>query len=377
MQKEDFIIIAGKVSDGLASDAEKQLFLYHLETFAKENPEWEKIDSVFRQQIQATVKSDIHTQILGEEQRTPNKKLRFLTAVAAVISTITLGTWLFYTSQKLMIRPEPELSSQKDIAPGKNTATLTLANSKTITLSEAKNGVVIGKNIQYNDGSFIDENLATDTQMLVAETPRGGTYQVILPDGSRVWLNAASKLKFPAAFNDKDKRVVELVHGEAYFEVAKHKQHPFIVENKGQKVEVLGTHFNVSAYEDEPAIKTTLLEGAVKVSTTKASKYLKPGQQSTTKGNYVSVSEVDTETETAWRNGDFIFNGQSLEMAMKTISRWYNIDVRYEFTPAQDLEIEGQISRSRPLKAVLNVIKNAGGINVNFEIKGREVIISK
>ena len=183
-----------------------------------------------------------------------------IAAAAAILVFAGAGLW-FYLVFRPGINSESGIVYQNDIAPGKNTATLTLSNGKTIRLSDAKNGVVLaGSKLTYNDGSEVLSQADFSPQWYTLSTPRGGQYQVTLPDGTKVWLNAASTLSFSIVQGRYSKRNVTLV-GEAYFEVAKDKQHPFVVKTKGQEVSVLGTHFNINGYADNPLIKTTLLEG--------------------------------------------------------------------------------------------------------------------
>lgn len=192
--------------------------------------------------------------------------------------------------------------------------------------------------VTYNDGSVVANNnnsqnsTLSSSGILKASTPRGGTYQIVLSDGTKVWLNASSELKFPASFNQTKQRSVEL-SGEAYFEVAKNKMKPFMVRSNGQEIEVLGTHFNVNSYLDEKVTKTTLLEGAIKLSQLKrdnpASYVLRPGQQAVA-GNTVVIRNVDAMDVIDWKNGMFIFNKESLESIMRKLSRWYDVDVVFE-----------------------------------------------
>ena len=198
------------------------------------------------------------------------------------------------------------------------------------------------------------------------QTPRGGQYQVVLPDGTKVWLNAASSLKYPEVFMGNT-RTVEL-SGEAYFEVSKNKAMPFHVKSKFQDVEVLGTHFNINSYMDEQTIKTTLLEGSVKVSNLKSLKILKPGQQSIagiSENSLIKLaSEVDTDDETAWKNGLFQFNNSDLKIILNQLERWYDIKIDYASIPAK--RYNGMISRKVKLSEVLKMLEKTG--NIKFEV---------
>lgn len=204
-------------------------------------------------------------------------------------------------------------------------------------------------------------------------TARGEQYQVRLPDSSLVWLNAASELKYPSSFNTLKERRVEL-SGEAYFEVAKNKKQPFVVQADGQEVKVLGTHFNVSSYSDEPDAITTLLEGSVQISGNGEVKVLKPGERAVRTGNQIKVSEADLSEDMAWKNGDFYFNNVGIASIMRQISRWYDVDIIYQ-GELTDEKFYGTISRSKNIKQVLNVLEKTK--SVHFKVEGRRVLIMK
>lgn len=277
----------------------------------------------------------------------------------------------------------------KEIYPGRSAATLILSNGKRLSLISVadgklaeESGVSISK---ASDGTLVyrvisDEYTVSATQPHIPYntlvTARGEQYQVILPDGTSVWLNAASSLKFPSTFANQSKREVEL-DGEAFFEVSPDPAHPFIVKTSKQAVEVLGTHFNISAYVDESMTKTTLLEGSVQVRLLhqETGKTLDPGQQSiVTKEGVRFIDDVDLEEITAWKNGYFKFNG-NLQSIMAKISRWYDVEIVYQDVFGEDLALGGKITRDRDLSALLKIIENASG--VQFKIKGRRVIVTK
>jgi transmembrane sensor len=326
---------------------------------------------------------------------------RIAVAAAAVVA-ITLGVWLYFVSYSGGRHSEASrdlLTYANDIAPGKNRATLTLADGKVINLSEVKSGVVINKSgLRYSDqseigfspdGSRAREGLGTsrsasrndgEAVMLTASTPRGGTYQVVLPDGTKIWLNADSKISFPSQFNGET-RTIQL-SGEAYMEVAKDKAHPFIVESEGQRVEVLGTHFNINAYVDEGTTKTTLLEGSVKVSSLRGQTeaqlnglILKPNQQAVLQGaDHLKIIPVNIEEAVSWQKGYFRFNDEKLRSIMKKLARWYNIEIVYE-GKVSDEGFTGTISRSKNISQVLSMLEKTKGIH--FKIEGRRVTVSE
>jgi len=196
---------------------------------------------------------------------------------------------------------------------------------------------------------------------------------VVLSDGSKVWINSASSLRYPTAFTGNERKV-ELT-GEAYFEVAHNPAKPFRVASRNQTVEVLGTHFNINAYDDEPAIKTTLLEGKVKVTAANNEvRFLQPGQQSALSTGAFTVSAVETDEAVAWKNGQFMFENDNIQYIMRTLSRWYDVDVEYSGAIPDDT-FGGGTSRFKNVSEVLNVLQLTG--KVHFKIEGRKIIVSK
>lgn len=305
-----------------------------------------------------------------------------IAAAVIVLVALAIGWLLTPTSEK-----EPTRLGQH-IAPGGNRATLTLADGLTIDLSEEQAGIIVGDGITYLDGSkvleqgqgslFGTENGNRNTQYAILSTPKGGTYQVTLPDGSRVWINAVSTLRYPSDF-DGDERVVEL-EGEGYFDV-RHEANtrPFRVVSKGQVVEVLGTEFNISAYPDEAEVKTTLVEGSVKVALAGEAKrsrgdtkVLKPGQQALTRGAHIATQDVDTAPYVAWKSGKFTLDNLPITDIMRMLSRWYDVDVRYQGTPPTD-HFWGSVSRFDQISSVLQLLELTD--QVHFEVKGRTVFV--
>lgn len=239
---------------------------------------------------------------------------------------------------------------------------LTLANGKKLTLEQQVYTVPLGKTNGQDHAGY---NLI--------ETPRAGQYQINLPDGTKVWLNAASSLRYPSRFSGS-KRIVALT-GEGYFEVAKNKQHPFVVKTDRQEVQVLGTHFNINSYTDESSTNTTLVEGSVRVTTLDGkNRLLKPGEQSQLKGDEIEVSDVDTENVLSWKNGDFVFKGDDFKSIMRKISRWYDVEVIYQ-GDFDDLKFGGYISRTKNISSVLSIMESTG--KVHFNIKDKRITVSR
>jgi transmembrane sensor len=304
---------------------------------------------------------------------------------AAVILVAALGTYVY-----LNRRPKTEVAKvvvpattpvQNDALPGGNKATLTLGNGQKIILDSAANGnlALQGKTkiVKTSDGqlAYTTQSDVTNVYYNTVSTPKGGQYQLTLSDGTKIWMNAASVLRFPTAFTGKE-RLVEL-DGEAYFEVAKNALKPFIVKSKnGMIVQVLGTHFNMMAYADEQDAKTTLIEGSVKISNGSSVAMLKPGQQALTAtgnaGTGIRVNkEADIAEAIAWKNGIFQFNDADLETVMRNIARWYDVDISYE-GQLPDKRFTGRMSRNLKASELLSGIEFIG---VHFKIEGKKIVV--
>ena len=302
-------------------------------------------------------------------------KRRWLWAAAGVALLITAAGYLLLQPQKVtqpVIAVKP--SGKQDIAPGGNRATLVLGDGSQLTLDSAANGTLSQQGntqvVKLANGQLAYQTAGqSSTQAILYNTiytPRGGKYKVTLPDGSKVWLNAASSLRYPTAFTDT--RSVEL-NGEAYFDIAPDAAHPFIVSHEKTVIEVLGTTFNMMAYTDEASIKTTLLSGAVKVNGQK----LKPGQCASISNGKLSIEEgVNTEAAVAWKNGYIQFEGNDIRSAMRQISRWYDVEVTYKGEIPS--HFRGIIPSHVPVSEVLKMMEMTG--EVTFEISGRTIIVS-
>jgi ferric-dicitrate binding protein FerR (iron transport regulator) len=299
------------------------------------------------------------------------KTSRLWPAITVAAGIILIGYYIFSSAPKLN-KTAPPLG---DFTAASNRATITLASGRILTLNGQKSSLVVGDtSLRYADGSqvsFSDDKRTAGTanNILTASTPKGGTYSFVLADGSRVWLNADSKLYFPQRFHSEGTRNVTL-EGEAYFEIQHDEAHPFIVKTANQSVRVLGTHFDIKAYRNEPAEKTILLEGSVRVNDHEV---LAPGQLCLAgPGKNIEISQADLTTEMAWKNGLFVFNDASLELIMREVSRWYNIDVIYAGNLTNET-YNGTIDRKANLSRILNILKKAG---VRFETKGNTLIVT-
>jgi hypothetical protein len=306
---------------------------------------------------------------------------------ASILILITTGLF-FYSNRTADDKIAAKVVETKDsiITPGDDKAILTLSDGTKIILEDAKNGILAnqaGVSIQKtSDGELLysfsnsANTVAPETKENIIynkiETPVGGKYQVNLPDGSKVWLNSSSSLRFPALFNGNT-REVEL-SGEAYFDVSKNKSKPFKVITKDQIVEVLGTQFNINSYSDEGPIKTTLIEGSVKIIYKDKVVLLSPGQQFQPKESVAAVVEADTEEVVAWKDGYFIFKNEDIKSIMRKVSRWYNVEVSYSGN-IPEVGFGGNISRSKDISEVLDVLQLTNAIH--FKVEGRRITVMR
>lgn len=335
--------------------------------------------------VRNRLKMNIDARIQAQERPLIKLYAKYLSAAAAIL--IISGLY-FYNS-----RPQSQhhftkqsIKMTADISPGSNKAILTLSNGAKIFLNDIKNGKIASQHDtginKEKDGKLVYSNSGLESVKLAyntIETPKGGQYQLVLSDGTKVWLNAASSLHYPLLFKGKERKV-ELI-GEAYFEVAKNKKSPFMVFTKGQVVEVLGTHFNINAYSDEPLTKTTLLEGKISINnlTTNINKIVNPGEQALMNVNsdypVINIRNVDVDEAIAWKNGYFMFDAEPLESVLKKISRWYDVDIQYKNGNSnQDLTFSGTLSRYSNVSKVLKKLELTG--SVDFKIEGRRILVT-
>jgi len=401
LNKPELYELIDKYLAGEANEEEIDLLSRYYNSF-QQNRDWNKTELGNTSDTEAKLFARIKEKIIAnnnneiletiEDDKKPdegkvfslNQKRKVFTfiriaAAACIIGLLGLGALVWFRSdpKKEIAHTQFQNKSYKnDVAPGGDKAILKLADGSTIVLDDAQNGALaqqgntkvikLNGKLDYNASSVTNEVLYN-----TISTPRGGKYQIELPDGTEVWLNAASSLRFPTAFVEKDRRVE--ITGEAYFEVAKNKTMPFIVSVNGSEVHVLGTHFDVMAYNDEASLKTTLLEGAVKFKKGLAVISLKPGQQSQLlKSGQVKVADgVNVDEVVAWKNGMFDFNGADLGTVIRHLTRWYEVDVVYDYT-IDDL-FYAKIPRSTNLSEVLRLLELTG--KVHFEINGRRIIV--
>lgn len=309
-------------------------------------------------------------------------------ASVVIISSVFIYMWQFRKPAKTPL-PTSTVAKVNDASPGKYKAKLTLDDGTVIVLDSAKNGRLVqqgGLIVLNKDGKLVYEKVGETDKVLynTLTTTKGETYATELSDGTKVWLNSQSSLRYPVAFNG-DVRKVEIT-GEAYFEVAPSlaisaneakAKRPFIVGVNGMEVQVLGTHFNINSYADEPAMKTTLLEGKVRVrsNSSNAQTILAPGEQAelnTQTGVLGKAKDVDVDAEVAWRYGMFQFNNADLKTVMRQLERWYDVQVVYQDNVG-DFEFLGKIPRNMNLSQVLTILQK---VNVHFKLDGKKIIVT-
>jgi transmembrane sensor len=297
---------------------------------------------------------------------------------AASVLVIAVISWLLlFHHETFREKPFSHVQDQGELPAASDRAVLTLSDGQTIILDSNKKGVLASDGsiaIYQNAGGQL-QYTGTETAMRynTVNTPRGGQYQVVLGDGTRVWLNADSYLKFPAGFNGKQRKVE--LRGEAYFEVAKDAEHPFVVTilseaGAGATVEVLGTHFNINAYGDEGFVKTTLLEGLVRVSINGSSQIIQPGEQAAINSS-ITVSKMDTAEAVAWKKGKFLFRNATVHTIGEQLRRWYDVDVAYEGSIGQHFNTEAD--RGLSLQQLIRALE--GTNEVQFDLQGRKLVI--
>jgi ferric-dicitrate binding protein FerR (iron transport regulator) len=315
---------------------------------------------------------------VGRARNVGRRKHVWWVAAACILALLWTGDWLFPRHEKGGMAKATSSIERTGLIPAGNKATLTLGDGSTILLDSSANGMVASEGstrvIKLDSGRIAyqaDGSHEGSLSYNVIHTPRGGKYEVTLPDGTKVWMNAASSLRFPTVFNGLQREVA--LTGEAYFEVAENRQMPFNVSIGEATVKVLGTHFNINAYSDERSIHTTLLEGAVQFSSGGAGKLLHPGEQAVfdDSTSALSVHEADINQVMAWKNGRFEFDNIDLPAVMRQISRWYDVDVEYRVAN-RNVKLGGGISRTSNLQDLLPLLEASG---VHCKLEGRKIVI--
>ncbi|MES2275944.1 MAG: FecR domain-containing protein [Bacteroidota bacterium] len=332
---------------------------------------WEKLQARIRPQQQSNIR------------RLSYRGLKYAAVLFPFVLFCALG-WYLHTKNNTVSKQSPQLV-KVSVLPGSNKARLILSNGKQIELGgsgvdsiKEQGGtsiMVTGNQLAYESEVSGGNNLTANVFNTVV-TPRGGEYQVILPDGTKVWMNAASSLRYPTKFTESERKVY--LSGEAYFEVTKDAAHPFIVSARKMDIQVLGTKFNVKAYNDEDFDKTTLTEGHVRLTAiaghNKADLY--PGFQSTVghSDGHIQIDRANIEEALAWKNGLFVFESEPLESIMRKISRWYDIDVDFSSLKLKQYHFTGRIKRQENVQHILDMITETA--KVKFKLNNRTLTIS-
>jgi len=374
MQKREFLELTSKIADGTASDREIALYNSYYNFFQHSGEDWEE-EMGDKTEIGSKLNAVIYKQI----SFTPKRRAMWprIAVAASVVLALSAGAYFFTQNYHHPVQA-PQIAYQ--VVPGSNKAILTLSNGSKISLNDVNNGSIahqanatLIKNkkgqlvYQVNDKPGNGDNAVTYNTVT---TPRGGQYPLRLSDGTFVMLDAQSSIRFPVAFTGKH-RTVEIT-GQAYFEVVHDPARTFSVIAKGQKIEDIGTHFNVNAYPDEPAIVTTLLEGKVKVSGNATSVILAPGQQAVQTTTELIRQAANVDKAVAWKNGLFNFSNASLQSLMREFSRWYNVDVVYKGS-IPEYQFYGTISRNVKASEIFELLHR---YRINARLQGRQVIVT-
>lgn len=370
---------------GKATPEEKDFLEAYYSFFEKKQDFIGRLKAEEKKLLEQELEAGIWNAVKDQEKKSILLLWAKIATAAMVLLCLSIGVYNFigkFESKESIAK----MPSPKEIPPGGNKAILTLANGKKIILNDASNGMIAQQEGSYvektQDGKIVyevrpeeDGVISSSLEYNTIEIPKAGQFQLILPDGTRVWMNSQSVLRYPTKFNNKERRV-ELT-GEAYFEVAHDERLPFRVHSRYQELTVLGTRFNVKAYADESGASTTLLQGKVEVSNlfSGKTKILSPGNQSViTPDGAIAVSTVNAEQAVAWKSGFFAFDNQDIETIMTIISRWYNVDVEYK-NVNKGIRLGGTFSRSSNLSELLKNLELIG--DVHFKIDGRRVVVLK
>jgi len=364
MQEEDIKALLEKYKAGTITDAEKAVLdQWYLQVAADNSQELSEAE-----RLQTFDSVQQHLEALTAAKPVRRLWLR-IAAAACLLIGLSFGGYL------LLHKPQPAqqiTQQQPDVQPGHNQATLTLANGQKIVLTKGlkgqlatQHGTIISADNNISYDAKANEQVSYNT--LATAQGEQSPYPLVLADGTKVWLNAESSITFPTAFNGKKRNVT--LTGEAYFEVAHNSKQPFKVEANGQTIEDIGTAFNVNAYTNEPVFKTTLVEGSIKINNIT----LIPGQQAkNTNGTIKVISDVNTKVYTAWKDGYFRYELETLPEIMREFARWYKVDVVFA-TPPTDQQFNMKVSRKATLNRALQILANGG---IRYKLEGSKLIIN-
>jgi len=390
--KNVFVVLVRKYLENKASKKEITFIEQYYDHFGKEEDITNSLSPTEMTKLENEIKGNIDFRIQEKEQKKGLIRsittIHYWAAAAVILVMVSAGIYMFYNhsvTQYPMALNNQSGRYKNDVAPGGDKAILILGDGSRVILDNTKNGTIgnqgNSKVLKIDAGKLAynmqagSKNIPKVIPFNTVSTPRGGQFQIELPDGSTVWLNATSSLRFPTAFINGKERKVELT-GEAYFEVTKNETMPFKVIVNKMEVQVLGTHFNVMAYSNEHDIKTTLLEGSLKINSAVNNKsiIIKPGQQASldNSNSEINVSQnIDVDLEVAWKNGFTAFKSADITTIMRQIERWYDVDVNYEGTiPVRTFT--GKISRNANLSELLRLLEVS---KIHFTIDGRKITV--
>ncbi|PTT03578.1 anti-sigma factor [Flavobacterium sp. HMWF030] len=380
MKKDEFLVLLNRYLSGETNLEEDKFLVNYFESFQNAS-EWnedlgakEEVQNKMLNRIQDTLKAE-KVKVIPIRPFYTRSTFRVI-AAASVLMLISLT--LLFNVDKTTKGTLP-VAVNKKIEIGSDKATLTLEDGSVIALEKGETYTT--GNVSSN-GEKIVYNSKNATKAISNNTltiPRGGQFFIQLADSTKVWLNSESQLKYPVAFVDGETRQIELVYGEAYFEVSpstKHKGSRFKVKTQSQNVEVIGTEFNIKAYRDETSMYTTLVKGKVAISNATTKEFLEPSQQSKINfnSNTISISKVDVYNEISWRKGLFVFKGMPLKDIAKVLSRWYDVDIVFADPALGNVKFNGVLNKNQKLEDILTTIKNINFINA-YEIKDHKVIL--
>lgn len=380
MTKEQYVLLYEKYTLGICTAEEKKLFEQYNDEFSLDNAPWDEDKLGDEKQVSERMYKRFHDEIYPKPQLSWFNRHKF-SAAAAILIMLGIGVYLFLNPSIKTNSASTVAMQKKSIPPGGKKAVLTLHDGSQIILDNSQNGIVANQAntviTKTKDGQVIynsSQSSSIDAKSVPynsISTPRGGEYQLLLPDNTKVWLNAESTIKFPAVFCGKERKIE--LSGEAYFEVAHNQEMPFRVLVEGTEIEVLGTHFNVNGYNDRNDVNTTLLEGSVKLKNSKNEAMLRPGQSgisSATGG--MKVKNVDVEDAVAWKNGYFVFQDEDIYSIMAKVARWYDVDVEFRGN-MKDKGFFGKVNRYDNINELLKNMELTR--EVQFKIEGRRVVV--
>jgi transmembrane sensor len=395
MTKDDFIKLYEKNLAGDCTPDEKRMLEEYEDEFSLDESPWDPVLMGQKEEAGDMMYGQIQAGMKMQGQQARMRRIgrnRLRLAAAAILIPLIIGGVYVWSRQSPgtgnVVTSSLKDRFKNDVPPGGDKAILTLANGSSIALDSSGKGLLARQGnasvVKTNNGELayvVDHAVEAPVTYNAISTPRGGQYEIVLPDGSKVWLNAASSLRFPTAFTGRERRVE--LNGEGYFEIAKDASRPFKVAIlpstravgpvDAPEIEVLGTEFNIMAYGDEPSVNTTLVNGSVKLKKADQSWLLKPGQQArlTTDGAVDMDEAADVDAVTAWKNGRFEFSG-NIKGIMRQIARWYDVDVQYEGN-VSDKAFGGTISRTANVSEILKVFELTGSIH--FKIDGKMITV--